>query len=137
LEYNMSLPAAQQRVLDGIADGLRRTEPKLAAMYAMFTRLCGSEAPPSRERLERRRAWCRWAGFVARLRGGLTSRRRGTWRLVLIASQAAVAVVILSVLASMGGRAATGCGQVGKHRPVAQARPWCPSQPTAYALPGK
>ena len=44
----MSLPAAQQRILDGIADGLRRSEPKLAAMYAIFTRLCASEGPPRR-----------------------------------------------------------------------------------------
>jgi hypothetical protein len=47
----MSLPTAQQQVLDRIAEGLRRSEPKLAAMFAIFTRLSGSEAPPQRERL--------------------------------------------------------------------------------------
>jgi len=33
----MSLPARQQRILDGIGDALRVSEPRLAAMFAIFS----------------------------------------------------------------------------------------------------
>jgi len=45
----MSLPAGQQRALDGIAETLRLTEPRLTAMFAMFTRLTRNEPRPGRE----------------------------------------------------------------------------------------
>lgn len=114
----MSLSAAQQRVLDGIADGLRRTEPKLAAMYAMFTRLCGSERPPIREQLTRRRVSPFLAAVGAVLTGRLTQRGRSVLRMVLIASQIAIAIVLLSVFA-------------------APTRLWCPTPATANGTVGK
>jgi hypothetical protein len=43
----MSLPARQQRVLDMIEGVLQASEPKLAAMFAMFARLTGGEGPAS------------------------------------------------------------------------------------------
>ncbi len=47
----MSLPAGQQRILDGIAEVLRANEPRLASMFAIFTRLSKDEPPPRREQL--------------------------------------------------------------------------------------
>jgi len=35
----MGLPASQQRVLDRIEDALKRREPRLASMFAIFNRL--------------------------------------------------------------------------------------------------
>ena len=39
----MSLPACQQRVLDRIETALQRREPRLTAMFTMFTRLNTNE----------------------------------------------------------------------------------------------
>jgi hypothetical protein len=47
----MSLPAGQQRVLDGIAEMFRMTEPRLSAMFAIFTRLTKNEPRPRWEQL--------------------------------------------------------------------------------------
>jgi hypothetical protein len=136
LEYNMSLPVAQQRILDGMADGLRRTEPRLAAMFATFTRLCGSEGPASREQLACRRFWPGAGALVMWLPGQLTEGGRRTWRRVLIASQVAIALVLLAVLAGLSWRPLATCGLAG-HRSVAQTRLWCPAQGAATGLPGK
>ncbi len=123
----MSLPAAQQRILDGIADGLRRSEPRLAAMYATFTRMCGSEGPPSRERLARGPAWRSAAAVVTWLRGKLTDQGRRTRRRMLIASQVAVALVLVAVLAGLSSRSSATCGQAGRQGSAAQTRLWCPT----------
>lgn len=58
----MSLPACQQRVLDTIESALQKREPRLASMFAIFTRLNTHEAIPRTERLQPRArwAWCRW-----------------------------------------------------------------------------
>ena len=48
----MGLPASQQRVLDRIEEVLKRREPRLASMFAMFTRLNIGERLPRIEALE-------------------------------------------------------------------------------------
>lgn len=48
----MSLPACQQRVLDRIENALKHREPRLASMFAMFTRLNTNEGIPRTERLD-------------------------------------------------------------------------------------
>src|SRR5262252_1063802 len=48
----MSLPASQQRVLDRIEEVLKKREPRLASMFAMFTRLNIGERLPRTEALE-------------------------------------------------------------------------------------
>ncbi len=133
----MSLPAAQQRILDGMADALRRTEPRLAAMYATFTRLCGAEGPPSREQLACRRVWPGVAALVMWLPRQLTEPGRRTWRRVLIASQVAIALVLVAVLAGLSWRSPATCGQAGQQRSLAQARLWCPAHAAATGLAGK
>jgi hypothetical protein len=56
----MGLPAVQQRVLDRMEGALKASEPHLAAMFAIFTRLSAGE-PVGRESLaaRRRRWWLR------------------------------------------------------------------------------
>ena len=48
----MSLPASQQRVLDRIEEVLKKREPRLVSMFAMFTRLNIGERLPRTEALE-------------------------------------------------------------------------------------
>jgi len=48
----MGLPASQQRVLDRIEEALRRREPRLVSMFAIFTRLNLGERLPWIEALE-------------------------------------------------------------------------------------
>ena len=48
----MSLPASQQRVLDRIEEALKKREPRLVSMFAMFTRLNLGERLPRIEALE-------------------------------------------------------------------------------------
>ena len=47
----MGLPASQQRVLDRIEDALKKREPRLASMFAMFARLTVHEGLPRIEAL--------------------------------------------------------------------------------------
>jgi len=58
----VTLPAAQQRVLDRIEGALQASEPQLASMFTMFTRLAADEPvgvePPARPRPQRPR-WLR------------------------------------------------------------------------------
>ena len=48
----MSLPVRQQRVLDRIEDALKRREPRLASMFAIFNRLNIHERLPRVEALD-------------------------------------------------------------------------------------
>ena len=48
----MSLPASQQRVLDRIEEALKRREPRLASMFAIFNRLNIHERLPWIEALK-------------------------------------------------------------------------------------
>jgi hypothetical protein len=75
----MSLPACQQRVLDRIEHSLHACDPRLRAMFAIFTKLTREEEMPRLEKLEPR--WLpRW-GWLKRLKrhgqGGRTV--RGAW----------------------------------------------------------
>lgn len=63
----MSLPACQQRTLDRIDTALQAREPRLASMFAIFTRLAGQEQTPWWESLQARSWWPpRW--LTGRLR---------------------------------------------------------------------
>lgn len=47
----MSLPARQRRALDRIERALLKSEPRMAAMFTMFTRLTHDDGPALTERL--------------------------------------------------------------------------------------
>lgn len=49
----MSLPARQRRMLDGIEVALRASEPRIASMFAIFTRLAENDRAALPERLPR------------------------------------------------------------------------------------
>jgi hypothetical protein len=75
----MSLPACQQRVLDRIEHSLHACDPRLRAMFAIFTKLTKEEEMPRLEKLELR--WLpRW-GCLKRLKRPGQGRRtaRSAW----------------------------------------------------------
>ena len=119
----MSLPVGQQHILDAMADGLRRTEPKLSGMYAVFTRLCAKEGPPRREQIpELRRP--KSSALMAGIPGRPVTRSRQAWRLVLVAYSLAIALALLAMLVVVASRPAA-CGQATQHQPATDARSWC------------
>jgi hypothetical protein len=125
----MGLPAFQQRNLDGIADSLRASEPRLAAKFAIFTRLCTNEAPPWREQLPARSRWIAWTDMLLRRRRAGARSSGLSWRRVLAVSQLAIAFTLLAVLAGTVSHG-TSCGSAGvvKGSTVAASRSLaCPS----------
>jgi hypothetical protein len=58
----MSLPARQQRMLDGIDEWVRKHDARLASLFATFTRLTKHEPMPETEQLKAKegRAAARW-----------------------------------------------------------------------------
>ena len=114
----MSLPAAQQHTLDAIADRLRRSEPKLAAMYAIFTRLCSSEALPGREQL-------------------CASRDRLTWRSTAFAGYVVMSFVVLLTVVGVSWHGSGGCGSASVQRAAAYGRLSCPATAGPAVFPGK
>src|SRR5215475_3173433 len=61
----MSLPVRQLRVLEHIDHALRRSDPRLVALYAIFTRLAQAEEMPRFEQLRYGlRARLAWLGMI-------------------------------------------------------------------------
>jgi hypothetical protein len=89
----MSLPAAQQRVLDRIEGALRASEPQLTSMYAIFGRLNAGE-PVAAERLVRKR---------------LRRLHQGTAMYAFVLIPVMFAAVIVGALLGGGARSATAC----------------------------
>ena len=86
----MGLPASQQRVLDRIEEALRRREPRLVSMFAIFTRLNLGERLPWIEALETVPWWS-----PRRYRGRMPARA------VLFLSLA-IALILSAVFIGMG-----------------------------------
>jgi hypothetical protein len=97
----MSLPASQQHALDAIDDGLRHGDPRLARMFAVFTRLTRQERMPARETLPPRQWWAS-ARWRAGPRGSQRSRAgRLTARLLVpLLLATALSLLIMSILAN-------------------------------------
>jgi hypothetical protein len=93
----MSLPACQQRILDGIAGTLQARDPRLVSMFAIFTRLTRSEPMPSNEALD--------AGRVRRAvrRMRRLAAPRPNLRALVIIPVVLAAVVSLVILAPVAG----------------------------------
>lgn len=130
----MSLPAAQQRTLDSMDEALRASEPRLAAMFAMFTRLTKSEASPGSEQLPPRRSRRIRLPKISR-KPARTSARSGLhefWLHLLIASPLVIALLVVGLVVGLGSHAPPqGCSIVpGAHLTAPQhARSaGCPSQ---------
>jgi hypothetical protein len=105
----MSLPAGQQRILDGIAETMRLTEPRLTMMFGIFTRLTKNEPTPAREQLvaaKRRARAAPWRPLLAWRR----ERPGPAWRRAMIISQVAIAFIVLVVLTVVTSHSAAACG---------------------------
>jgi Protein of unknown function (DUF3040) len=88
----MGLPAVQQRVLDRMEGTLKASEPHLAAMFAIFSRLSAGEAIVRESLAARRRKW--WP-------------RPGAALSVLVLVPVMFAVVLTGVLLGAPSRAGT------------------------------
>jgi hypothetical protein len=114
----MSLPAAEERALTGIEQALRSRDPRLSALFSIFTRLTRQEAMPAIEQL-RRRHWQPQPGAVL---------------------LAAVALIVCAVVAGSLA-SARGCGQAPAATATTQPSAiaagvivsHCAAQPTAGA----
>jgi hypothetical protein len=107
----MSLPAAQQRVLDGIEGALRASEPRLTSMYTIFAQLNVSE-PVATERLMPKRRWI----------------QQGTAMYAIVLVPVLFAAVIVGALLGSGARSANACEagySLGGVSPLA-TKPSCP-----------
>ena len=112
----MSLPVCQQRVLDRMEGALRASEPHLASMYTIFTRLNASE-PVHAEQVARKRL--RWL-------------QPGTAMYAIVLIPVMFAAIIVGALLGGGARSATACDasySVGGVSPLT-TRPSCPAKAT-------
>lgn len=73
----MSLCFRQERLLRRTEDDLCRSDPHLAAMLAIFTRLGAAEPMPVRERVRTRLGWLRRPLGRAAARAGVFAARAG------------------------------------------------------------
>jgi hypothetical protein len=95
----MGLPVRQRRVLERIESALRGSDPKLAALYAIFTRLTRDEEMPKVEQLRHRAllvlAWLRLipAAIGARLHFRLLPRQRAVLFFPLAIALAVTSIV--------------------------------------------
>ena len=119
----MSLPARQQRVLDGIAETLRLTEPRLTAMFAIFTRLTKNEPPPGREQLGDPGLLAWLMPRARRLPGWRSERGRLPARCLVIFGQMAIAFVVFAVLIGLSSLGTAGCGKSQQPRADAYSVP--------------
>lgn len=92
----MSLPESQLRTLETIEQRLR--EPRLTAMFAIFTRLAEGEMLPRRETIDPR-DWSFHSWFSRPAAGGSRGRRR-RWH-EQVATIAAVTIVPFMVIVAI------------------------------------
>lgn len=121
----MSLTARQCRALDSIEQQLGAREPRLASMFAMFTRLTKDELLPPMETIQVRR-WQWLADLIAGFRRrrqrrrlhAFAQRRTTNGTVTRFINVAFVPFIILSLVAAVlavgghGGSAGTRCGLV-------------------------
>ena len=102
----MSLPAAEQRVLDGIAEAIRASEPRLVSMFTGLTR---NEAAPGREELAQRRLrdWLSVLEIWGAIRA--IGRRPARWRRVLLVAQLAMGLTLVGQLIGMSSGSSAVC----------------------------
>lgn len=122
----MSLPTGEQRILDGIAERLRVSEPRLASMFSIFGRLCRNDAPPPREQLPpagsirrlaaiRRRDQSRravrpdWVTRPPPGRQGPQSRRHQIGQVAFLIANVAVAVAVTCILIAVNVHQGRSC----------------------------
>jgi hypothetical protein len=106
----MSLPASQQRILDRIEGTLRDSDPRLVALFVIFTRLARDEEMPCveelRARLTRLGTWISWRiAPIQRLAGRPSQRFRA-----ILLFPAALVAMLCALLIGAGSPGAPRCG---------------------------
>jgi hypothetical protein len=121
----MSLSAHEQQALDGIADGLAHSDPRLASLLATFNRLTSGEAMPTGEKdlVARRDLAMRARWLYARL--GLSRIALIVWLVLGVV----LVVIALSLSHGASGRTCarswpTCAGTVSGQTTHAVSRPW-------------
>jgi hypothetical protein len=114
----MSLPACQERALHGMETALRACEPRLASLFAIFTRLTRDEEIPRTEQLETQ-PWLSWrrlrrAGTGRRRRAGATPGRPPA-RLRTFVLIPALLIIAASVLIVGALTSTRSCGEMPVH----------------------
>jgi len=105
----MGLPARQRRVLERIEGTLRGSDPRLAALYAIFARLTSDEEMPRIEQLRHSalaalaRLQFLLAAFLARLHIRLVPRQRAALFFPLAIALAAASIVFAARSSSGAG----------------------------------
>jgi len=125
----MSLPAAELRTLERMAEALRSSEPRLVSMFAIFTRLTQNETWPRWEQLlPATPGWLRWlTTLMRRLPGGQTARGRRRWLQTLVLANVAVVVGLLLALTGSYLHGSPACsGQHPRAAALASPRQSCP-----------
>ena len=115
----MGLPASQRRNLEKIEIDLRGSDPRLASLFTIFTRLNIDEEMPRVERLRARAE--RLTSRLAAVGRWLMSARRARLRSALLLPAALVAVVS-AVLVGAGISSSARCAALhgGSRAPVAR-----------------
>jgi hypothetical protein len=108
----VSLPSYQQALLNGMDRTLEARDPRLASMFAIFTRLTRDDGPPRTERLAVRPS----LAIRACRSGARLARASATIPVVLVAGLMA-AIIALGILTSSGAACpSTALRQVGQFR---------------------
>jgi hypothetical protein len=106
----MGLPARQRKVLERIEGALRRSDPKLAMLFATFGRLTRDEAMPRREAIKhgsaRVLAWLA-GGPAARLRPRLRLRSQPGLLFLPLALVLLAGTIALAAISSGTGHCGT------------------------------
>lgn len=131
----MTLPACQQRILDGMAGTLRAGDPRLASIFSIFTRLNRQEPMPLAEELpaDRLRALRGLPGLRGLSRAGRSVARL---RAAVIVPVALAAIAGLLFLTSTAG-SPRACGPVRGTRVSARTlgrASMCASGPAARTV---
>lgn len=93
----VSLPSYQQTLLDGMDRALETRDPRLASMFAIFTRLTRDDGPPLSERLSRSPSQA-----ALRLRAAIRWTRASTAVPIVLVACLMVAIIAIGVATASG-----------------------------------
>ncbi len=135
----MGLPARQRRVLDRIECGLRGSDPRLAALYAIFCRLTREEEMPRIEQLRHRAVVVivhlrfRLVSFLSRVIRRLVPRQRAAIFFPL-ALALAVTSIVFAARSSPGSRCTPVIPLAAGAKPIPGASKLCKSSPVLTSV---
>jgi hypothetical protein len=140
----MGLPVRQRRVLEHIECTLRGSDPKLAALYALFARLNRDEEMPRREQLLHGAlaalAWLRRAAAILLTPFSWLFFRLAPRQRAALLFPVAVAVVVTSIVFAARAGSSDGCApvrSVSASKSVAKSAKLCRPAPAYTGYYGR